>query len=185
MAEPNDKLSDLPALADLPNLAEIFENLRRGRHICAYDGELYRDLSHNQDRFTALFAALGFELVGHRRDFYYFRTRQKPSEAASRMTLFVFILVEWLSSRGQGIEQALLGETFVITELPHFDNERHKRIMNEAGLESSEDLERVVNQLERFGYATRTGGAGFRFRPPVCRFLDICLEVLAEEEEQA
>ncbi len=173
-------------LASLPHLAAVFEQLRRGRHICVFDAELYRALSQNEDKFVALFTALGFELVFHRRDFYYFRSRQKLSESATRMALFVFILVEWLSNRGQDVEESLLNDTFLVDDLPHFTNERHKRIMNEAGVETNEDLDRVVAQLERFGYASRPpAGTTFQFRPPVCRFLDICLDVLAEQEVQA
>jgi len=172
-------------IINLPNLAEIFEQLRRGRHLCAFDGDLFRTLVAHEDRFTELFSNLGFELVAHHRGFYYFRTRQKPSDAATRMTLFVFILIEWLSNRSQGIEESLLSENFTIAELPHFAGERHTRIMNEAGIENVEDLERILVQLERFGFATRTMGVGFRFRPPICRFLDICLDVLNESEAQS
>jgi hypothetical protein len=170
-------------LANLPHLAEIFEQLRRGRHLCVFDAELYRELSEHDVQFVTIFSALGFELKFHHRDFYYFHSRQKPSEAATRMTLFVFILVEWLSNRGQDVEESLLCDIFSIDDLPHFINERHKRIMNEAGVESNEDLDRVISQLDRFGYVVRThAGTTFRFRPPVCRFLDICLDVLSEGE---
>ncbi len=164
--------------AQLPHLAEVFEKLRRGRHLCAQDGAPYRALATHEDRFTALFASLGFELVCHRRGFYHFRSQQKPSDAATRMTLFVFVLVEWLSNRGQGIEEALLAETFTLDQLPHLQGERHARILAEAGLASVDDLDRVVVLLERYGFATRTAAGAFRFRAPVCRFLDLCLDVL-------
>jgi len=174
-----------PRSHELPLLAEIFEKLRRGHHLCAFDGALFRALVDHQHAFTTLFAGLGFDLIAHRRDFFYFHAKGKPSDSASRMALFVMILVEDLSNRGQDVEQTLLSEPFDVIELPHLSSERHTRIMNEAGVHDSDDIERVVALLERFGFARRTGRSVFSFRPPVCRFLDLCLEVLDDEEAQA
>ena len=174
--------SHSPAAHELPHLAQVFELLRRGHHICSFDGAPYRALTEHQDQFTTLFQALGFELVAHHRDFFYFRTQGKPSDTASRMALFVLILVEDLSNRGKDIEQTLLNEPFTLGELPHLESERHQRIMNESGVNGPEDLEKVVGLLDRFGFAHRQGPNVFTFRPPVCRFLDLCLDVLGDEE---
>ena len=174
-----------PRPSELPHLAEIFEKLRRGHHICAFDGELYRALDHHQAAFAELFAGLGFQLIVHHRGFFYFHAQGKPSDSAARMALFVMILVEDLSNRGQDVEQTLLGEPFDINELPHLASERHTRIMNEAGVHDIDDLGRVVAQLERFGFARRSGPSVFSFRPPACRFLDLCLEVLDDDDEEA
>lgn len=176
-----------PALQthELPHLAEVFELLRRGRHICVFDGDPYHALVDHQPAFAGLFAALGFELVAHRRDFFYFRTQTKPSDSATRMALFVLIMVEDCSNRGHDIEQTLLNEPLSIDELPHLESDRHIRIMNEAGLYDRDDLERVVALLDRFGFAHRKGRDQFIFRPPVCRFLDLCLDVLHADEEKS
>lgn len=170
---------------DLPHLAEVFELLRRGRHVCAFDGAPHRALTAHEEAFKALFDALGFDLQAHPRGFFYFRTQGKPSDGAARMTLFVFVLVEWLSDRGLDIEQTLMNESFDLDELPHLAGDRHLRIMQEAGVRDCDDLERVVAQLERFGFVNRSGRAVFNFRPPAYRFLDLCLDVLADEEAQA
>lgn len=169
----------------LPHLAEVFELLRRGRHICAFDGDPYRALVEHQDGFTQLFEALGFDLVAHHRDFFYFHTTAKPSDSAARMSLFVLILVEDMSNRGLEVEQTLLHEPFDLDDLPHLSSDRHTRIMNEAGVNDRDDLERVVAQLERFGFAHRSGRGIFTFRPPACRFLDLCLDVLNDEEDES
>jgi hypothetical protein len=167
----------------LPHLAEVFDLLRRGRHVCAFDGAPYRALAAHEEEFTSLFAALGFQLQAHPRGFYHFRTSQaRPSEAASRMALFVFVLVEWLAGRGREIEPSLMNDPFDLDDLPHLASERHARIMREAGVADADDLDRVVAQLERFGFAARSGRS-FRFRPPAYRFLDLALEVLAADED--
>jgi len=172
----------MPQAHELPHLAQVFELLRRGRHICAFDGAPYSVLVEHQEAFTSLFAALGFDLKAHHRDFFYFHTKAKPSESATRMALFVLILVEDQSNRGYDVEQSLLNEPFVLDDLPHLASDRHTRIMNEAGVHNQDDLERVIDKLDRFGFAHRSGRGVFTFRPPVCRFLDLCLDVLNEEE---
>ena len=78
---------------DLPYLDEIFDQLRRGRHLCAADGKLYRALRENLEAFQELFHHLGFRLKVHQRDFFYFRGKDSLSPQASRMAVFVFILI--------------------------------------------------------------------------------------------
>lgn len=65
---------------DLPHLEDVFEALRRGRHLALRDGELYEAVNKHQEAFTDLFARLGFQLVRHQRDFYYFRDRSNFTE---------------------------------------------------------------------------------------------------------
>jgi len=55
---------------DIPMLSEIFEVLRRGRHICSEDGDLYWAVRDNLDALEGLFYRLGFRLEAHPRDFY-------------------------------------------------------------------------------------------------------------------
>lgn len=40
---------------DLPHLDEIFDVLRRGRHLCAADGKLYWALRENLDAYQDFF----------------------------------------------------------------------------------------------------------------------------------
>ena len=59
-------------LVDLPRLDEVFNALRRGRHICVRDGALYQAVKSKTEDFKDLFRQLGFELAHHPRDFFYF-----------------------------------------------------------------------------------------------------------------
>ena len=165
----------------LPRLQEVFEALRRGRHLCPEDGDLYWAVRDHHEAFRELFSHLGFRLETHPRDFFYFAGEGGLSDAASRMALFVFILVEALADQGAAVEESLMTRTFSLPELPHLSGERYRAYLKEAGAEGDEGLEGIVRNLERFGFVRRSGKEAFRFRPPAYRFLDLCHRVLAEE----
>jgi hypothetical protein len=172
----------------LPRLKEVFEALRRGRHLCPEDGELYWALRDNLEPFQDLFAHLGFRLEFHPRDFFYFRGEGGLSDASARMALFMFILIEALGDTGAAVEESVMTRTFSVNDLPHHGSERYQAYLKEAGVDGDEGMESILRNLERFGFAKRTG-SNFRFRSPVYRFLDLCHEVLAQsgtgEEETA
>jgi hypothetical protein len=168
----------------LPRLKEVFEALRRGRHLCPEDGDLYWALRDHHEAFRDLFAHLGFRLEAHPRDFFYFAGEGGLSDASSRMALFAFILIEALADQGAAVEESLMTRTFSLPELPHRKGERYRAYLKEAGVEGEEGLDGILRNLERFGFAHRTGKTSFRFRPPAYRFLDLCHQVLAEEREE-
>lgn len=168
----------------LPHLAEVFEALRRGRHICPEDGRLYRALRDHQEAYIDLFYHLGFALEVHSRDFYYLQGRDNLSLQASRMAVFIFILVESLADRGEPVVDSLMTQTFYISELPHLKSARYRAYMQEAGAAGEDELLAIVRQLERFGFAQRLGHEGFRFRAPAYRFFDLCHDVLQRSQPQ-
>ena len=47
---------------ELPHLNEIFDALRRGRHLCAADGKRFWSLRENVVEFQFFFIQLGFRL---------------------------------------------------------------------------------------------------------------------------
>ena len=163
---------------DIPKLSEIFEALRRGRHICAEDGDIYWALRDNFEHVQALFTSLGFRLEAHPRDFYYFHGSGSLSDRSERMAVFMFILVEWLSDRGEQVEEAIITRKFNVDELPHMRIERYRQYMNEAGISGEGGISDVIRNFERFGFARREVGSLFSFRSPVFRFVDLCHAVL-------
>lgn len=165
----------------LPNLKEVFDRLRRGRHICAEDGVLYHALRDNTSAFSDLFKQLGFRLENHPKEFYYFHGEGDLSETTSRMAVFVFILMEFLANQGEAVEQGIITKTFALEELPHLKSERYRTYMKEAGIEDEEDLVNVVNNLERYGFAQKKQSS-FRFRAPIYRFFDVCHRILKLDE---
>lgn len=163
----------------LPHLAEIFNELRRGRHLCPEDGILYYSLRDLNESFTDLFRRLGFRLEYHPRDFYYFRGEGSLSDTSSRMAVFFFILMEYLSGQGEAVEEGIMSGTFEIADLPHLKRDRYRTYMHEAGVDDEDSLLNVIRNLERFGFLQRRGGS-FRFRAPAYRFFDICLAILRD-----
>jgi hypothetical protein len=172
-------------LAELPHLADIFQALRRGRHIDIDDGALYTALKARTELFTALFAQLGFELKHHGRDFYYFLDRDNFTELSERMAVFVFVLIEHLADRGEPIEDTLMTRVFRLGELPHLVGDRPRQLMAEAGVTTPADIEQTVRVMERLGFVRRVDSDGLTFRTAAYRFLDLCLEMAAEAPPSA
>ncbi len=168
------------AVPDLPRLDEVFEALRRGRHLSMDDGDLYFALRSHEPAFEALFARLGFTMVRHPRDFYYFLGDGEPGDQTTRLAVFMLILVEALADTGAAVEERIMAQPFALAELPHFQSERYQGLMREAGVASPDDLAKLLQAMERFGFTRSLGGDAFAFRTPAYRFLDLCLD-LAEE----
>ncbi len=169
------------AVLQLPHLAAIFEALRRGRHLCARDGDRFHVLKQQEPLFEALFDRLGFTLVHHPRDFYYFFDASNFTDLSARMAVFMFILVESLSDQGVAVEEAVTTRRFDYHDLPHLQNERYQAYMREAGITTTEDLAVIVRTMERFGFTRRLDEQTFEFATPVYRFLDLCMEMAGKE----
>ncbi|MFH1215489.1 MAG: hypothetical protein V1706_03205 [Pseudomonadota bacterium] len=167
---------------DLPHLSEIFDALRRGRHLCAEDGALYWSLRDNLEAYQDLFHHLGFRLEVHPRDFFYFRGKDSLSPQSSRMALFVLILIESLADHGKPIVDTLMTLTFAVPDLPHLKAARFRNYLKEAGVLDDDGLRGIVRQLDRFGFVKRLTDNTFRFRSPGYRFFDLCMEAVKQDE---
>ncbi len=143
------------APASLPHLREIFDLLRRGRHIAEADADYYWALKDNLDKYTAFFDQLGFTLTAHGRGFYYFHEPVTFSDRSRRMAVFMFVLIEHLADRGEPIEDTLLSRVFRLEELPHFTSDRYRGYMKEAGIADSADLLNVLRGMELLGFVKR------------------------------
>ncbi len=166
----------------LPQLSHVFDALRRGRHLCPEDGKPYWALRDHLDAFQDLFHHLGFRLEYHPRDFFYFRGRDSLSPQASRMAVFVFVLIESLSDQGEPVVESLMTQTFSVPDLPHFKGARYRAYLKEAGAAGEDDLRGIIRQLDRFGFAQRLSDDTFRFRAPAYRFFDVCAELLKQHD---
>jgi hypothetical protein len=173
-----------PAILELPHLADIFEVLRRGRHLCMRDGDLFHALKQHAPLFEALFAKLGFKLVHHPRDFFYFLDTSNFTDLSARIAVFMFILIEHLADQGAAVEEAVMTHRFAYADLPHLQGERYLAYMREAGVTSSDELSAIIRTMERFGFARRMDVETFCFDTPIYRFLDLCME-MARQASQA
>ncbi len=170
-------------IVNLPDLEQVFEALRRGRHICMSDGHLYSALKSHAEDFTALFAQLGFELVRHPRDFFYFVDRSNFTDMSARMAVFMFILIEDIADRGDPVEETLMSRHFRYADLPHLAGQRYRQLMREAGMTEPGNVENLVQAMERFGFVERLADESFSFRAPSYRFLDLCMDLAPAASE--
>lgn len=169
-------------LDELPRLAEIFDQLRRGRHICRDDGDIYWLLQNHRQAYEGLFGALGFRLEAHPREFFFFRGEGSLSKQAIKMALFFFILVEWRADLGDFVERALLDGEFEARDLPHLQVDRYRAAMRDVEVATPDDLLDVIRSMEGFGFAHRLDGDRFRLRTPALRFVDLCHEILRRDD---
>ncbi len=167
----------------LPYLAEVFEALRRGKHISMKDGDLFHALKQHETVYEQLFSKLGFKLVRHARDFFYFLDNTNFTDLSARIAVFMFILVEYLADNGETVEDTIMTRRFAYKNLPHLHGERYQAYMREAGVLTAEDLAAVVRTMERFGFTRRMDAETFHFDVPIYRFLDLCMDMAAESEE--
>jgi hypothetical protein len=133
----------------LPHLGEIFDVLRRGRH----------------------FHHLGFRLVVHQRDFFYFRGKDSLSPQASRMAVFVFILIESLADQGEPVVDTLMTRTFTIADLPHLKGARYRAYLQEAGPSDEDELRGIVSNSSGSTSSSATPRTASPFGP---RPIGIC-----------
>ena len=165
---------------DLPNLAEVFEALRRGKHISARDGELFHALKKHESLFETLFSKLGFKMVHHTHDFFYFLDTSTFTDLSSKMAVFMFILVESLADKGDTVEDTVMTRRFDFKDLPHLQGDRYQTYMREAGITTPEDLVAIVRTMERFGFTRRMDSETFCFDVPIYRFLDLCMDMAGQ-----
>ncbi|WP_136799690.1 condensin complex protein MksE [Desulfosediminicola ganghwensis] len=171
---------------DLPNLAQIFSDLQQGKHLCYMDGSKFFSLVDRKKDFTACFSALGYELIYHPREFFYFKANKNKTnnENIKQMALFTFLLIENLDKRERDLEDALMTTRFSLDLLPHLTTERYRDLMKEVRITDSGGLRSVVKTMARYGFATIIGsGQNFEFTPPIYRFFDLCVEAIAEDNQ--
>ena len=166
----------------LPCIKEVFEALRRGKHISMKDGDIFHALKTHEGDYERLFGQLGFNLVRHAHDFFYFLDRSNFTELSSRIAVFMFILVEHLADQGDTVEDTVMTRRFAYNDLPHLQGERYQTYMREAGVTTPEDLAAIVRTMERFGFARRMDEETFCFDVPIYRFLDLCMEMAVQTE---
>ncbi len=165
----------------------MFRSLRSGRHICRDDVADYRDLERNEELYQWLFRGLGYELVHHGQGFYYFKGDNSLStQRLQGITLFMLILLQDLEDKkfrdaDRAWERRLLTRSFQVNDLPHFQTAQRRSLLYAVGVTPDTLHEKVFRPMSRYGILEMTDPDGFRFRPPVYRFVDLCMQ-FAEED---
>lgn len=173
-------------LEELPHLADIFQRLRGGKHLCAEDGPLFIALNARYASFAAFFAAIGFELVKHERGFCYFRAEAELGKEATQLAVFFFILMEAWSDAGKDVEEtAFAASGHRCSDLPHLSRESWRQCMAEAGIDNPDKLSGLLRRMKHYGFTEWIDDDSFRFRTPAWRFFELCDEIVKEAAASA
>lgn len=168
----------------LPQVKELFKELREGKHLCMENGDLYWVLHRRFEEYQALFAQLGFTLAKHRRNFYFF-DGEKVGKTAQRIAIFFFILVEYVGDHGRPIEESIMGKEWKISELPHLSTERYRNYLRPVEVIDEETLrQEILNTMDRLGFAELLPSNNIRFCTPAYRLLDLCATVAELEDAE-
>ncbi len=165
-------------LESLPKLKPIFHQLLGGYHLSTDDFDLYHDMQDHETEYDCLFAALGYELKSDQRGFYYLLPENDPVMNATtrKMALLVFLLVEYFADEGRDPVAMITTGTHEVPVLAAALWENGGDLLAEGGLGSEDAVEKCfANSFTSLGFAQADGNV-MRFRPPIARFLDVCME---------
>jgi len=169
------------------HLATAFRSLRSGRHLCVEDKAEYRDLQKHYDQYHAIFASLGYKLVWHHQNFFYFSGGNTlATKGLQSITLFMLILFQHLEDNkfadpDRAWEQTLTNRLFAIEELPHFDTAQRRSLMFSLDITPENLRDKVLRTMLRLGIIHMVGTKQFQFRAPVYRFVELCLDFATAE----
>jgi hypothetical protein len=163
----------------LPHLREIFDHLTGGCHLSSEDEPMFSALAANFDAYAEYFGSLGFELIRHEREFFYFAPDdpEKIPDTLPRIAVFAYVLIDHAANQGDAIEEFILGRNFLASALPHFSLERYAALLRQVDVHDAADLQRILDHLERLGWLKWLGPDEFRFLRPFHRVFDKCLEL--------
>ena len=166
---------------ELPHLQEVFDRLRRGWHLSPDDEPAFSAVAMQPDAYAEYFAPLGIKLVRHPRDFFYFEPEsgEAVAETLPRIAVFSFILIDYAADQGRPIEEYLLGQHFLVSQLPHFSLDRYAAMLRQVEIEDFAGLRQVLKNMERYGWVKFLDGEEFRILRPFHRVFDKCLELTA------
>jgi hypothetical protein len=166
----------------LPHLRDIFDQLSRGTHLSPEDEPMFSTLAANYEPYAEYFEALGFKLIRHEREFFYFApdSPEKVHDTLPRIAVFAYILIDYAANQGEPIEEFILGRNFLASALPHFTLERYAALLRQVDVHDAADLKRVLDHMERLGWLKWLGPDELRFLRPFHRIFDKCLELAGQ-----
>jgi hypothetical protein len=174
---------------ELPHLTSIFDHLKRGCHLGPDDEPEFSALASPRfEEYASYFAALGFILVRHEREFFYFEPENPETipDTLPRIAVFSYIMIDHASNQGRSIEEFIFGQNFLVTTLPHFTFDRYTSLLRQVEVHDTNDLRAVLNRMEQIGWV-KIKGLGedeFRFLRPFHRVFSKCLELSATDSKR-
>jgi hypothetical protein len=172
----------------LPYLTSIFDHLKRGYHLGPDDEPEFSALAGPRfDEYASCFAALGFTLIRHEREFFYFEPDNPEAvpDTLPRIAVFSYIMIDHAANQASSMEEFIFGQNFLVGSLPHFTLDRFKALLRQVDVHDTADLKNLLKHMERIGWVKLIGDEEFRFLRPFHRVFSKCLELSATANVQS
>ncbi len=169
-------------LESLSALSELFRLFNSGKHLNrAADAALWAELERGQERYQALFSALGFELKVEPRGYAWFHTEEangQVNKTSRRLALLWMCLFDTQADEGKPLSRFM--DWRVDNALLTKAHERHKDLLEAEGLA----LDGFIGLLEsavKLGFALPQDGY-WQLLPAVYRYLEHFESLVASTE---
>lgn len=166
----------------LPSLPDLFAHLNAGKHLNRLaHHSLWAELEREQEQYTALFAALGYELRVDGRGFAWFHFDEASanvSKTTRQLALLFMLIFEFKSDAGAHL--ARFTDWPIDLGLLNALIEKHHMLLAAENLADPELLQQLMRSAANYGFAIAEG-SGWRLLPAVFRYLDR-FEELAHRE---
>ena len=132
-----------------------FRKLKNGYHISPEDDVIYAALNGDHyDDYADYFLGLGFTLLKHEHDFYYFEPEadDNNSPRLAKIAVFSFILIDHIANKGFQSSRPFLRKVSY-SGAPHFTLDSYRARLEQVGILDHGHLREVVNHLKNVGWA--------------------------------
>lgn len=160
------------SLEQTPALAELFRLFLSGKHLNRMaEPALWAELEQQESTYTALFAALGYELRLDGRGFAWFQTQEASSsisKTSRQLALLFMVIFDAQANAGKPLIR--FTDWLIDREWLAEIHEQHQDVLNAEGI-NPDGLVDLINRACTLGFATAEP-VGWRLLPAVCRYLD-------------
>ena len=160
------------SLESMPSLAELFRLFLSGKHLNRIaEPALWAELEQQEDTYSSLFAALGYELRLDGRGFAWFHTPEANSligKTSRQLALLIMVIFEAQANAGKPLLR--FSDWLIDRDCLAEVHEQQQEVLDAEGL-GPDGLVDLINRACNLGFALPEP-AGWRLLPAVCRYLD-------------
>ena len=160
-------------LGSLPSLSDLFAHLHAGKHLNRLaQHALWAALEQEQAQYTALFAALGFDLRIDGRGFAWFHFEEGSaavSKTTRQLALLFMLIFEFKADAGAHLSR--FTDWRIDNDLLLGLLEKHQMLLAAENLADIDQLKQLMRSAATYGFATSEEAHWFLL-PAVFRYLD-------------
>jgi hypothetical protein len=179
------RIPDIPLL-QLPSLAELFKLFLSGRHLNrANEARLWAELEQQEGAYSALFAALGYELRIDPRGFAWFHSVESSShvgKTSRQLALLFMVIFDAQANAGRTLQR--FTDWIIDSDTLAEASKQQQEVLLAEGL-GPDGLAELMAKAASLGFASPEP-SGWRLLPAVYRYLDhfeSLMQCPAEDDE--